>query len=173
MNEYITVAELSKAINISKQAIYKQINNEESPIHKYLVTQNRKTMIHKSAIVELYGKASTDSTEFQPKSTEFQRESTEFQPQIQPKSTESKLSEQDNSIEADYIKYLKDEIEDLKAALKEKDNLINDYINQISDMSVKLSEIAEKAINTTSQQQYLAAYDKTEKKSIFQRLFGK
>lgn len=71
----------------------------------------------------------------------------------------------------DYIAFLKAEIADLKdhqqeqenrhaEALAEKDRIIQEQAKQLADLCQQVADIAQKALTTTVQQQYLMAYDR-------------
>ena len=75
--EYLSIAEFAERAGVSKQAIYKQIGNENSQIAPYILREGKRTLIKVSALRELY-KVDIEETTFttptegieQPKSTQ-------------------------------------------------------------------------------------------------------
>lgn len=161
---------------VSKQAVYKQISNEHSQLAPFICLQGKRTLIKAEALKALYEvdlENSTLSTQnstlsthaglnIQPNSTQNSTLSTDdiqpCQPNIQPNADE-------------YIAFLKAEIADLKdkqqeqdnrhaAALAEKDKIIQEQTKQLADLCKQVSDIAQKALAATTQQQYLMAYDR-------------
>ena len=185
--EYLSVAEFAEKAGVSKQAIYKQINNENSQITPYLLREGKKTLIKVSALAELY-KVDTDNLTFTtPQEGEDTTKST---PQVEtkvdeatPKTTQetaenqpiNPLSTQENQpLSTDYIEFLKAQVAELKAekaevekrlndTIKEKDGIIKDQSAQLADLAQQVAQIANKALITTSQQQYLTAAERVER----------
>ena len=86
-------------------------------------------------------------------------------PEIQP------IQPENHPGAEDYIAFLKAEIADLKdrqqeqenrhaEALAEKDRIIQEQAKQLADLCQQVADIAQKALTTTAQQQYLMAYDR-------------
>lgn len=149
---------------VSKQAIYKQISNEHSQLAPFVCQQGKRTLIKAEALKALYKVDLENSTLSTQNSTLSTKDSTfstceglkiqPCQPKIQP-DTE------------DYIAFLKAEIADLKEqenrhaeALAEKDRIIQEQAKQLADLCQQVADIAQKALTTTAQQQYLMAYDR-------------
>ncbi len=144
MREY-TVKEFSELAKVTPQAIYKQIGNPESLIQQYVIRREGKTFIQGSALQAIYG---VDKPVAQPK------EEVE-QPSLDGSATdETKFSNQFNNVARpeptsyiqSYIASLNAQIDFLKRQIEEKDAHITE-----------LTLLASKALNTTSQQQYLTA----------------
>lgn len=178
--KYLTIAEFATLVGVSKQAIYKQANNPNSQIAPFIIREGRKLLIQEAALQTVY----RVEQPIQPYSTfdnlKCQPDSTQFNPECQPDST-------------DYIEFLKQQIAELKTEkanlniiIQEKDNTIKEQSIQISNLAQQITEIANKALITTSQQQYLAAAEKQEsiliadttkepkeKKGFLNRLFHK
>ena len=136
---------------ISNQAIYKQISNEHSQLAPFVCQQGKRTLIKAEALKSLYKVDLENSTLSTCEGLKIQPDSTD---KIQP-DTE------------DYIAFLKAEIADLKEqenrhaeALAEKDRIIQEQAKQLADLCQQVADIAQKALTTTAQQQYLMAYDR-------------
>lgn len=192
--EYLSIAEFAKEAGVSKQAIYKQINNPNSQIAPFIVREGKRVLLNKSALRELYGvelNLSTISTTTDDKETTFttqkdkgeveketpatEKSNQENQPinHIEPK--DNPVSTPSNQpISTDYIDFLKAQIAELKeekveverrlnATIQEKDGIIKDQTAQLAQLAQQVAEIANKALITTSQQQYLTASERAEK----------
>lgn len=136
---------------VSKQAIYKQISNEHSQLAPFVCQQGKRTLIKAEALKALY-KVDLENSTF----------STCEWLKIQPDSTDKIQPDTE-----DYIAFLKAEIADLKEqenrhaeALAEKDRIIQEQAKQLADLCQQVADIAQKALTTTAQQQYLMAYDR-------------
>lgn len=179
--EYLSIAEFAERAGVSKQAIYKQIGNENSQIAPYILREGKRTLIKVSALMELY-KVDIEETTFttpkegieQPKSTQTEVVEVETptpqinpdQPQKQPIKPNSTLENQ--PISTDYIEFLKAQVAELKAekdavekrlsaTIAEKDSIIKDQSAQLAQLAQQVAQIADKALITTAQQQYLTA----------------
>ena len=165
---YLSISEFARLAMVSKQAIYKQIRNEHSQLAPFVCQQGKRTLIKAEALKALYKvdlENSTFSTceglKIQPDSTFSTCEGLKIQPdstdKIQPCQPDTE----------DYIAFLKAEIADLKEqenrhaeALAEKDRIIQEQAKQLADLCQQVADIAQKALTTTAQQQYLMAYDR-------------
>ena len=162
---YLSISEFARLAMVSKQAIYKQISNEHSQLAPFVCQQGKRTLIKAEALKALYKvdlENSTFSTceglKIQPDSTFSTCEGLK----IQPDSTDKIQPDTE-----DYIAFLKAEIADLKEqenrhaeALAEKDRIIQEQAKQLADLCQQVADIAQKALTTTAQQQYLMAYDR-------------
>ena len=154
---YLSISEFARLAMVSKQAIYKQISNEHSQLAPFVCQQGKRTLIKAEALKALYKvdlENSTLSTQNSTLSTKDSTFSTCEGLKIQP-DTE------------DYIAFLKAEIADLKEqenrhaeALAEKDRIIQEQAKQLAGLCQQVADIAQKALTTTAQQQYLMAYDR-------------
>lgn len=155
---YLSISEFARLAMVSKQAIYKQIRNEHSQLAPFVCQQGKRTLIKAEALKALYKVDLENSTLSTCEGLKIQPDSTDkiqpCQPKIQP-DTE------------DYIAFLKAEIADLKEqenrhaeALAEKDRIIQEQAKQLADLCQQVADIAQKALTTTAQQQYLMAYDR-------------
>jgi DNA-binding transcriptional MerR regulator len=179
--EYLSISEFAELAGVSKQAIYKQVNNENSQIAPYLLRDGKRTLIKVSALSELYkvditnltfttpaedagGAGSTPTG--QPKVEETTPPTTADNPIDQPNNPNSTPDFQ--PISTDYIEYLKAQVADLKAekeavemrlsaTIAEKDSIIKDQSAQLARLAQQVAQIADKALITTAQQQYLTA----------------
>lgn len=179
--EYLSIAEFAEKAGVSKQAIYKQVNNENSQIAPYLLRDGKRTLIKVSALRELY-KVDTENLTFttptedteQPEATpkgkieveETTPPTTLDNPKDQPNNP---ISTQENQpISTDYIEFLKAQVAELKAekdavekrlsaTIAEKDSIIKDQSAQLAQLAQQVAQIADKALITTAQQQYLTA----------------
>lgn len=185
--EYLSIAEFAGQAKVSKQAIYKQINNKNSQIAPYILHDGKKTLIKSSALVELYGvdtKKTTSTTHIDNKDATFatQTAGVEVDDTTQETTTDNQKGQQDNPvatadnqpISTDYIAFLKAQVAELKAekkavetrlnaTIEEKDNIIKDQSAQLAQLAQQVAQIANKALITTSQQQYLTASERADK----------
>lgn len=214
--EYLTIAEFAEKAGVSKQAIYKQVNNENSQIAPYLLREGKKTLIKVSALAELYKVEAEISTSTTPKEEEnttlsTPKEGIEVEATTQQTTQENEVNQPINPISTqenqplstDYIEFLKAQVAELKAekaevekrlndTIKEKDGIIKDQSAQLAELAKQVAQIADKALITTSQQQYLTAAERVErqdpppsettiteidteppKKGFWSKLFGK
>ena len=148
---YLSISEFARLAMVSKQAIYKQISNEHSQLAPFVCQQGKRTLIKAEALKALY-KVDLENSTF----------STCEWLKIQPDSTDKIQPDTE-----DYIAFLKAEIADLKEqenrhaeALAEKDRIIQEQAKQLADLCQQVADIAQKALTTTAQQQYLMAYDR-------------
>ena len=169
---YLSISEFARLAMVSKQAIYKQIRNEHSQLAPFVCQQGKRTLIKAEALKALYKvdlENSTLSTRNSTISTKDSTFSTCEWLKIQPDSTD-KIQPCQPKIQPDtedYIAFLKAEIADLKEqenrhaeALAEKDRIIQEQAKQLADLCQQVADIAQKALTTTAQQQYLMAYDR-------------
>lgn len=162
---YLSISEFARLAMVSKQAIYKQISNEHSQLAPFVCQQGKRTLIKAEALKALYKvdlENSTLSTQNSTLSTKDSTFSTCEWLKIQPDSTDKIQPDTE-----DYIAFLKAEIADLKEqenrhaeALAEKDRIIQEQAKQLADLCQQVADIAQKALTTTAQQQYLMAYDR-------------
>ena len=185
--EYLSIAEFAEKAGVSKQAIYKQVGNENSQIAPYLLRDGKRTLIKVSALRELY-KVDTENLTFttpaedteQPEATpkgesvveETTPPTTLDNPTKQPNNP---ISTQENQpISTDYIAFLKAQIAELKeektqnekrftATIQEKDAIIKSQTEQLANLAQQVAQLADKALIATSQQQYLTAMEKAER----------
>lgn len=214
--EYLSIAEFAEKAGVSKQAIYKQVGNENSQIAPYLLRDGKRTLIKVSALRELY-KVDTENLTFttptgdagQPEATpigeskvdEPTPQTATGNPTDQPIKPNSTLENQ--PISTDYIEFLKAQVAELKAekdavekrlsaTIAEKDSIIKDQSAQLAQLAQQVAQIADKALITTAQQQYLTAkaggdaveitpaeevpvveqHPEKKKKGFWSRLFG-
>lgn len=169
---YLSISEFARLAMVSKQAIYKQISNEHSQLAPFVFQQGKRTLIKAEALKALYKvdlENSTLSTQNSTLSTKDSTFSTCEGLKIQPDSTD-KIQPCQPKIQPDtedYIAFLKAEIADLKEqenrhaeALAEKDRIIQEQAKQLANLCQQVADIAQKALTTTAQQQYLMAYDR-------------
>ena len=179
--KYLSIAEFAEAAKVSKQAIYKQVNNENSQLAPYILRDGKKTLISIAALPALY-KVDTENLTFttptedagQPEATpkgeskveETTPQTTTDNPTQQPDNPFSTIENQ--PISTDYIELLKAQVAELKAekeavekrlnaTITEKDNIIKDQSAQLAQLAQQVAQIADKALITTAQQQYLTA----------------
>ena len=184
---YLTIAEFAEKAGVSKQAIYKQVNNENSQIAPYLLREGKKTLIKVSALAELYkveAEISTSTTQQEGENTTLStpKEGGEVEATT-PKATQegeanqpiNPTSTQENQpLSTDYIEFLKAQVAELKAekaevekrlndTIREKDGIIKDQSAQLAELAKQVAQIADKALIATSQQQYLTAMEKGDR----------
>ena len=185
--EYLSIAEFAEKAGVSKQAIYKQVNNENSQITPYLLREGKKTLIKATALSELYkveAEISTSTTQQEGENTTLStpKEGGEVEATT-PKATQENevnqpinpISTQENQpLSTDYIEFLKAQVAELKAekaevekrlndTIKEKDGIIKDQSAQLAELAKQVAQIADKALIATSQQQYLTAMEKGDR----------
>lgn len=184
---YLSIAEFAEKAKVSKQAIYKQVNNENSQIAPFVLREGKRTLIKVSALSELYGVDTTEATFTTPtedkQSTfttpteggeveEATQGTTVDNPQEQPAPANSTAEVQ--PLSTDYIEFLKAQIAELKAekadveqrlnaTIQEKDRIIKDQSAQLAQLAQQVAQIADKALIATSQQQYLTAMEKGDR----------
>ena len=185
--EYLSIAEFAEKAGVSKQAIYKQVNNDNSQIAPYLLREGKRTLIKVSALNELYGVDTTNLTRTSTAEVnettfttptegaeveEATQQTTQDNPQMQPINPSSTPELQ--PLSTDYIEFLKAQVAELKAekaeveqrlnaTIQEKDCIIKDQSAQLAQLAQQVAQIADKALIATSQQQYLTAMEKSEK----------
>ena len=185
--ECLSIAEFAEKAGVSKQAIYKQVNNEKSQLTPYIIKEGRRTLIKTTALVELYGvdmnkvESSTptegeQTTQDNPNTENGVDYSTQIstpeKPADNPKSTFS--TQENQPISTDYIAFLKAEIAELKAeradreqhfndTIREKDAIIKEQTERLASLAQQVAQLADKALIATSQQQYLTAMEKAER----------
>ena len=184
---YISIAEFAEKAGVSKQAIYKQVNNENSQLAPYILREGKKTLIQISALSALYGVDTTQTTPINPTATAEQPISTptgeieveETTPQTTPSNPKNnpiqpEPTPKNQPISTDYIEFLKAQLAEVKAdranteqrlmaTIQEKDAIIKEQSAQLAQLAKQVAQIADKALIATSQQQYLTAMEKTEK----------
>lgn len=206
--EFLTVAEFAARAGVSKQNIYKQVHNSKSRLAPYILRRGKGHIIKATALKELYGVETTYTNEVNPaegeeptittqeaeKPTQQDGETTPINQEEQPKPTVS--TQESQPLSTDYILFLKEQIAELKtdkdetekrlsATIQEKDKIIAEQSAQLAELAKQVADIANRALITTSQQQYLSAAEKAEKqgtteqepieekkKGFFKRLFS-
>lgn len=187
---YLSVAEFAEAAGVSKQAVYKQVNNENSQISPYILRDGKRTLIKATALNELYGVDTTYTTQSTHLTTQLNDEENENQPSpieteveettppdIENQPVNPETTQNNQPVSTDYIEFLKAEIAELKAdkaereqqfnnTIKEKDDIIKQQTEQLANLAQQIADIASKAIITTSQQQYLTAAEKMDKQEV-------
>ena len=153
-DRYLTISEFASLAGVSKQAVYKQASNKNSQLSPFVCQQGKRTLIKAEALKALYEVDLENSTLSTCEGLKIQPDSTD---KIQPCQPDTE----------DYIAFLKAEIADLKEqenrhaeALAEKDRIIQEQAKQLADLCQQVADIAQKALTTTAQQQYLMAYDR-------------
>lgn len=153
MPDHITVAEFAELAGVSTQAVYKQTGNPNSRLAPYVVRQGKKTMIDPAALQDFYG---------------VEQPETKEQPNLPTQATQT--TQELASLTTDYVEFLKSELSNLQEKNNElnsiiaaKDALIENQAAQLADLAREITDIAQKALTTTSQQQFLAAVDKGAK----------
>ena len=155
-NDLMTVAEVAKLVDKSRQAVYKQLTNSLQP---YVVKVDNKTMLKKSVLTE-YFKINL-STKFSKKTTNVDNRS---QPDCQPLSTEL------NSI-LDVLKgqlEVKDEqLEAKDEQMRNKDEQIAKLTDQIIAISTNLAKLQE---NSQTLQLEMIKNDKLKTTEVLEKV---
>ena len=185
--ECLSIAEFAEKAGVSKQAIYKQVNNENGQLTPYIVREGKKTLIRASALVELYGVEATETTfsthtDGDPATQEAQKQpegvdssthiSTQHKGADNPETTFSTHDYQ--PVATDYIAFLKAQLAEIKeekaqaeqrynATIQEKDAIIKQQTEQLASLAQQVAQLADKALIASSQQQYLTAMEKADR----------
>lgn len=179
---YLSIAEFAEKAGVSKQAIYKQVNNENSQIAPYVLRDGKKTLIKVSALSALYGvevdnltfatqNCEEQTTQTTPKDEAAVDETTSDNHENQPEP--QKTTQENQPISTDYIEFLKAQVAELKAdkdaveqrlnaTIAEKDSIIKEQSAQLAELAQQVAKIADRALIATAQQQYLTAMEKKE-----------
>ena len=180
IDRYLTISEFASLAGVSKQAVYKQASNKNSQLSPFVCQQGKRTLIKAEALKALYEVDLENSTLSTKNSTPENGVGLNNQPistasglNNQPEATEEKqpIQPENQPGTEDYIAFLKAEIIELKdrqqeqenrhaEALAEKDRIIQEQAKQLADLCQQVADIAQKALTTTAQQQYLMAYDR-------------
>lgn len=165
--EYLTIATFAEKAGVSKQAIYKQVNNENSQIAPYVLREGKQILIKASALSALYGveenllnhstQEDVNVSTFTTQNEEAEVEtSTQEATQDNPASTHlNEQEQQDNPISTpnnqpistDYIEFLKLQIAELKEDKAKVEQRLNDTIKEkdgiIKEQSAQLAHLAQ------------------------------
>lgn len=96
-----TIKELSEIVGISKQAIYKALNQKDNQLNKYLTIIDNQKMIRESALYEVYGikeEQPNDKLVEQPEENKFNDKLLELL-QSQVELLQTQLEQKDKQIE--------------------------------------------------------------------------
>ena len=167
--EYLSIAEFAVRAGVSKQAIYKQVNNENSQIAPYVLREGKKTLIKLSALSELYGvdKDNSTPTTFQEveEVEETTQKSTQDNTQKQPNNPNSTPNYQ--PISTDYIEFLKNQVVELKAERLEVEQRLNATIREkdeiIKEQSAQLAQLAQQVARVINRSMRLLGIDVPER----------
>ena len=180
---YLTIAEFAEYAKVSKQAIYKQVSNENSQIAPYLLREGKRTLIKATALNELYGVDTTlltfttpsevEESEIQPEPAGAEVEEA-TPPDVENQPFNPEPTPKNQPVSTDYIEYLKGQVAELKAekarteerlnaTIQEKDRIINSQSAQLAELAKQVAQIADRALIATSQQQVLTAMEKGER----------
>lgn len=187
--DYISITDFAVRANITRQAVYKQVNNPNSQLFPYVKKEGKHIFIAVRALAEVY---KVDCN----KSTQKMTTSKPEKPlEIQEEEERGCQSTNDN-LTTDFVNHLKTQIEALtaeksqmeeryNAIIQEKDRLIAEQALQMAKLAQQNADIATKALAATTNQQTLAALDKAppqieeqpttteEKKGFWKTLFSK
>lgn len=187
---YLTIAEFAEYAKVSKQAIYKQVSNENSQIAPYLLREGKRTLIKATALNELYGVDTTlltfttppdvEESEIQPEPAGAEVEEA-TPPDVENQPFNPEPTPKNQPVSTDYIEYLKEQVAELKAekarteerlnaTIQEKDRIINSQSAQLAELAKQVAQIADRALIATSQQQVLTAMEKGEKADTTEQL---
>ena len=180
---YLTIAEFAEYAKVSKQAIYKQVSNENSQIAPYVLREGKRTLIKATALNELYGVDTTfltfttppevEESEIQPEPAGAEVEEA-TPPDVENQPFNPEPTPKNQPVSTDYIEYLKGQVAELKAekarteerlnaTIQEKDKIINSQSAQLAELAKQVAQIADRALIATSQQQVLTAMEKGER----------
>ena len=138
---YISITKFSEALNTTPSALYSVLYGNEK-YKEYLKIHDGELYVDETLIIVL-------------KSDEIGIENP----------VENEI---ENQPENEYINHLKNEIKDLKKQLENKEKIIDDLTTQLIGITTKSQEIAEKALDTTTQAHFIQAMSqKKKRKKIF------
>lgn len=161
-----TIKELAKELNLSKQAIYKKINTQLSSELEGHIFKDQNIIMVDDIGIEVIKNSILDVSPPEQVSSAFQ-----------PEKIQS-----DTSLATNYIASLENQIDKLENQIYKKDNLIlkqqttiDELVNKIGNMQVLLKTEQEKNLIAQHIEKTEALEEKVpaQKKSFFQRLFGK
>lgn len=142
--EYLSIKEFADLVGVTQQSIYKRLNKEDNPLHKYFKFEDGKKYISKAAVV-LYENVSAEE-----------------------KKPEVKEEQQENVIQSEKKNYFDCLLELLEQQLLEKDRQLQEKDNQIKEKDKQIESLLlrlEESNKLVSQQQQLTAI---EKKNLFE-----
>lgn len=171
--KYLSVTEYAAAVGVSSQAVYKSIKNGR--LAGYVVEHGKRKYILATALDNQPTENNQPCNQNQPNATDIQPESCNNATKSQPET---------NQKQPDFATYLLAEIEELKAEKAGYLATIQEQSKQIAELAERCAELANRALTTTTNQQTLAAMEKTAEppqiaettehsRSFWQRLFKK
>lgn len=160
MNDLLTIKEFAEKVGLKSQGIYKQATNESSRLYPYVVLQKGKRYIRKEALFEVYQivqpNQPTEPTESTPIQPADNRTNQPSQPADNPNSTPNPYEE--------IIKMLRQELEDKREEIKQRDKVIEDLRTtkdrEIAELHAIMYQINK---NYESDKALLTAYQEKEK----------
>ena len=164
MNEHnlLSVSAFAEQAKVSRQALYKQIQNENSQLAPYIVKQGKQIFIRSIALVEIYNLDNQETTQNQPLETTKSTQNSGNQTTLTTNETTN-----NQPLTTQIINQLQAQIADLQAdkqrlneQVQEKDQIIKSQGEKIALLAEQLAEVANKAITATQQQQFLTATEK-------------
>lgn len=175
--KYLSVTEYAAAVGVSSQAVYKSIKNGR--LAGYVVEHGKRKYILATALDNQPTETNQPCNQNQPNATDIQPESCNNATNHQPETNQPT-----NQIQPDFATYLLAEIEELKAEKAGYLATIQEQSKQIAELAERCAELANRALTATTNQQTLAAMDRTAEppqiaettehsRSFWQRLFKK
>ncbi len=176
MEDVLSIAQFAEAVGVSKQAIYKQVKNENSKLYPFIIFDGKTPMIKVEAVEALYHTNQPNSTQ------EVEKETEESQP-IKPNSTQDFNPKSTQEVEKVETTNQPNSTQDfnqilaiLTAQLAEKDKQIEKLQEQnarqaeenrkkdevIQEQLEKLNDFLENSQRLQAQSNYLLLGDKPE-----------
>lgn len=170
MDGYINVNQFAEKIGKSKQSIYKRLSKQDSDLKPYAKEVDGKVYIAERALQEVYGIAAEPEQGSQP---DIQPKQPDFQPEKQPAPLDRQSGSQPGQpdfqpdsqpVNHDFIAFLREQLaqkeereRQLNAIISEKDKQLKEQAAEIANLANKLAVIANNALLTTAQTQYITA----------------
>lgn len=130
--EYLTVAEFADAAGVSKQYIYKQLNQKSTKLNNYCSTIGNKKMIEKSALSDIFGVEDFNQVEQQLNNK-----------------VETKVNLDDGAYDDTLIQALKEQLKEKDRQLAEKDKQIEQLL-KLNDQQQQLTLQAQTLLISSS-----------------------
>lgn len=181
MDGYLPINLFAERIGKSKQSIYQRLNKEDNPLKQYTREVDGKIYISVEALSKVYkietAQENESQPDFQPIQSDFQGSQAENkpsqaseQPEIKP--IQPEFQGEQSTIQppnADLVNFLmeqiaqKDEREKrLNEIIAEKDKQLREQSAELAELAKQLANIANNALFTTAQTQYISAKSTTE-----------
>ena len=181
MNDLLTVKEFAEIIEVSTQAIYKQVINENSRLFPYVVQQKGKRYIKKEALKEVYQveqpEKTTEATNSTEETNETNQDKQPFQP-FQPtvETDETNQSNQNDPFSKGIIEFLQEQLREKDKQIEKLQTLLDQEQHLHAQTRLLLEERNKSQQNEDKEQEEIIQETKNKKKkkkrSFWAWLFG-